>query len=46
MSSSKSPTLLEDVRRVMRLKHYSLHTEHSKITGVKYKLNTGQFSII
>jgi hypothetical protein len=24
-SSSKSPTLREDVRSVMRLKHYSLH---------------------
>ncbi len=29
MSSTKSPTLLKDVRRIMRLKHYSLHTERS-----------------
>lgn len=35
MSSEKSPTLLEDVRRVMRLKHYSLHTERSYCDWIK-----------
>ncbi|WP_026600695.1 integron integrase [Methylomonas sp. 11b] len=34
-SSSKSPTLLEDVRRVMRLKHYSLHTERTYSEWIK-----------
>ncbi|KFI23161.1 integron integrase [Nitrosococcus oceani] len=35
MSSTKSPTLLEDVRRIMRLKHYSLHTERSYCEWIK-----------
>jgi len=35
MSSSQSPTLLDDVRRVMRLKHYSLHTERSYCEWIK-----------
>lgn len=35
MSISKSPTLLEDVRRVMRLKHYSLHTERTYSEWIK-----------
>jgi site-specific recombinase XerD len=35
MSSVKSPTLLEDVRRVMRLKHYSRHTERSYCDWIK-----------
>lgn len=35
MSSEKSPSLLEDVRRVMRLKHYSLHTERSYCDWIK-----------
>lgn len=35
MSSAKSPSLLEDVRRIMRLKHYSLHTERSYCDWIK-----------
>ena len=35
MSSVKPPSLLEDVRRVMRLKHYSLHTERSYCDWIK-----------
>lgn len=35
MSSTKSPTLLDDVRRIMRLKHYSLHTERSYCEWIK-----------
>lgn len=35
MSSAKSPALLVDVRRVMRLKHYSLHTESSDCNWIK-----------
>lgn len=35
MSSTKSPTLLEDVRRIMRLKHYSLHTERTYCEWIK-----------
>ncbi|MGY6278068.1 hypothetical protein [Methylomonas sp. MgM2] len=31
MSSIIPPTLLGNVRRVMRLKHYSLHTEPSAV---------------
>ncbi|WP_197495951.1 phage integrase N-terminal SAM-like domain-containing protein [Methylomonas sp. DH-1] len=29
LSSTTSPTLLEDLRRIVRLKHYSLHTERT-----------------
>ncbi|WGS87731.1 hypothetical protein [Methylomonas sp. UP202] len=35
MSSTKLPSLLDDVRRVMRLKHYSLHTERSYCYWIK-----------
>ena len=35
MSSAKSSTLLGEVRRVMRLKHYSLHTERSYCDWIK-----------
>ncbi len=35
MSSTKSPTLLDDVRRVMWLKHYSLHTERTYCEWIK-----------
>ncbi|WP_232420093.1 phage integrase N-terminal SAM-like domain-containing protein [Nitrosococcus watsonii] len=35
MPSTKSPTLLEDIRRIMRLKHYSLHTERSYCEWIK-----------
>ncbi|EDZ65587.1 site-specific recombinase, phage integrase family [Nitrosococcus oceani AFC27] len=38
MSRIKSPTLLEDVRRIMRLKHYSLHTERSYCERIKNAL--------
>ncbi len=32
---SSSPTLLDDVRKVMRLKHYSLHTERTYCDWIK-----------
>ncbi|QPK65538.1 integron integrase [Methylomonas sp. LL1] len=35
MSSVNSPTLLDDVRRIMRLKHYSLHTERTYCDWIK-----------
>lgn len=35
MSSTKPSTLLGDVRRAMRLKHYSLHTERSYCDWIK-----------
>ncbi len=31
MSTQSSPRLLDEVRNVMRLKHYSIHTERSYI---------------
>jgi len=35
MSSANASTLLSDVRRVMRIKHYSLHTERSYCDWIK-----------
>jgi integron integrase len=35
MSSTKSPALLDDVRRIMRLKHYSIHTERAYCDWIK-----------
>ncbi|WP_064029790.1 phage integrase N-terminal SAM-like domain-containing protein [Methylomonas koyamae] len=35
LSSAKSSTLLDDVRRIVRLKHYSLHTERLYCEWIK-----------
>lgn len=35
MSSTNAPTLLDEVRCIMRLKHYSLHTERSYCDWIK-----------
>jgi integron integrase len=35
MSSTKPPTLLDDVHRIMRLKHYSIHTERTYCDWIK-----------
>jgi len=35
MSSTNAPTLMDEVRRIMRLKHYSLHTERTYCDWIK-----------
>lgn len=35
MSSTKPPALLDDVHRIMRLKHYSIHTERTYCDWIK-----------
>ena len=35
MSSPKSKRLLDEVRDIMRLKHYSIHTERSYCDWIK-----------
>ena len=35
MSSQNTTTLLDDIRRIMRLKHYSLHTERTYCDWIK-----------